>query len=259
VTLLSKSYRRFSRGLISKLRGLRKNPTADNVHDLRTSIRRWEAVVDLFPKKIRKRRKMKKYLAVTRQLFRSTTPIRDLDVVAQNIASGSGDRNVSVLSLIGRDRSSLLPTVLHFADLLLELKAPEIRRKDLSSRAISRRRDRIVGKLVAKLQEEVPVVMTDYRKIKELHDVRKECKKLRYTLEQFPSDYDDNLGDLMRAWQSTLGTIRDIDVTQRFAEERGLTEELEDVLTKLRIFRDRLMGSFNSTAKLEKRTIPAGI
>jgi len=259
VTLLSKSYRKSSRGLVWKLQGLRKNRSADNVHDLRTSIRRWEAVVDLFPKKIRKREKMKKYLAVTRQLFRSTTPIRDLDIVTQNIVSTSGDRNASVLSLIGRERDSLLPAVLRLADLLLELKAPGVRRKDLSSRAISKRRDKIVGKLVAKLQEDVLVVMTDYRKIKELHDVRKECKKLRYTLELFPSNHNDHLGDLMRAWQSTLGTIRDIDVTQHFAEEKGLTEDLEDVLTKLRISRDKLMGSFTSTAKLEKRTIPAEI
>ena len=89
--------------------------------------------------------------------------------------------------------------------------------------------------------------------------MRKECKKLRYILELFPSDRYEDIVLLMRDWQTILGTIRDIDVTQQFAEEKGFAEDLEDVLTKLRISRDKLLGSFTSTAKLEEYAIPAEI
>ncbi len=238
---------------------IRNDPSEDNVHDLRTSIRRWEAVVDLLPKPTRKRRKMKKYQSAVGRLFKSTTPVRDLDVVKQNISGCSKSQNQLFVSTISHDRAVLVPNVLHFVESLRGLKAPRIRKNDLSSGAIVKRRDKLVKRLVAKLQEEVPIVVGDYQKAKELHDMRKECKKLRYILELFPSDHSDDLADRMREWQSILGSIRDIDVTQRFAEEKGLVEDLEDVLTKLRISRDRLMGSFSNTAKLEKNTIAVKI
>ncbi|HYB04955.1 MAG TPA: CHAD domain-containing protein [Nitrososphaerales archaeon] len=258
-TLLSKSYRKASKEFGLRLEKIRDNPSIDNVHDLRTSIRRWEAVVDLFPKNVRKSKKMKRYLSAAGELFRSTTPVRDLDVVSQNISHYSGRQNSSVISTINHDRALLVSNALHFSESLAKIDPPKIRKRNLSSKAIAKRQDRLVKRLVAKLREELPVVLGDYRKIKELHDMRKECKKLRYILELFPSDRYEDLALLMKDWQTILGSIRDIDVTQQFAEEKGLTEDLEDILTKLRISRDKLLGSFTSTAKLEKYAIPAGI
>jgi CHAD domain-containing protein len=257
VTLLSKGYRKAMKEFDLHLEKIRGDPSADNVHDLRTGIRRWEAVVDLFPKDVRKGKKMKKYLSAAGKLFRSTTPVRDLDVVLQNVANYSGHRNSSIIPTINHERTLLVSNVLHFSESLTKIETPKIRKKDLSSKAIMRRRDKLVKELIAKLQEELPIVLGDYRKIKELHDVRKECKKLRYILELFPSDRYEDLALLMRNWQTILGTIRDIDVTQQFAEEKGFAEDLEDVLIKLRISRDKLLGSFTSTAKLEEYAIQA--
>jgi len=257
---LSQGYRRASKDLRAKVKRLQANPTADNLHDLRTSIRRLEAVVDLFPKNIRKSKKMRKFLAPCRKLFRSTTPVRDIDVVLQSINSNTSEERIQpIVSKIKQDRDPLVSNVLHFAELLEEIDPPRITKSDLSSREIAKRRDKIIRRLVAKLEEEVPIVLGDFRKIKELHDVRKECKMLRYILELFPSDRYDDLVKLMRNWQTILGTIRDIDVTQQFAEEKGFVEDLEGVLTKLRFSRDKMLGSFSSSARQEMSVIPAEI
>jgi CHAD domain-containing protein len=257
---LSKGYRRASKDFRAKVKGLQTAPSVDNLHDLRTSIRRLEAAVNLFPKNVRKSKKMKKFLTPCRKLFRSTTPVRDIDVVLQNITSySSKDQLPLIVSKINHDRDPLVSNVLHFAVSLEEIDPPKITKTDLASREIAKRRNKIVRRLVAKIEEELPIVLGDFRKIKELHDIRKECKKLRYILELFPSDQNDHLVGLMRNWQTILGAIRDIDVTQQFAEEKGLVEDLEEVLTKLRISREKMLGSFSSSARLEISLIPAEI
>jgi CHAD domain-containing protein len=257
---LSEHYLKACKDLRKRMQKLQTDPSPDNVHDLRTSIRRVEAIVDLLPKKSRKTKKMRKYLSDCKQLFKSTTPVRDIDVVLQNVRSHSSvPVDPSVISAISRDRSQLISGILEFTLVLEKTAFPKIRRGELSSKEIEKRRDKSVKKLVAKLQEELPIVLGDFRKIQELHDVRKDCKNLRYVLEVLPSSRFDELMIAMKDWQNILGAIRDIDVTQQFAEERGLLDQLEEVLTKLRITRDKMLGSFTNVAKLEKYSIQAEI
>ena len=79
------------------------------------------------------------------------------------------------------------------AENLAKIKTLKINKKELSSKAITKRRKRVVMKIQAKLQEGLPIVLKDFRKIDELHDIRKQCKLLRYTLEILPSNNDDKL------------------------------------------------------------------
>jgi CHAD domain-containing protein len=215
--------------------------------------------MDVLPKNVRKKKKVRKYLRTCRRLFRSTTAIRDIDVVCQNVETrSSSPRVLRAISKLHIEREQLIQNTRKLADDLEKISFPRFKKKELSSRAILKRKDKIIEGLIAKLQEELPIVAGDFRKIGELHDMRKECKKLRYTLELFPSHDNSVLTSLMKNWQTILGTIRDIDITEQFAEEKGLLEELEGVLMSLRINRDRMLGSFRGTAKLSGLTIPAG-
>lgn len=257
VNKISKRYRKADKELRSKAAKFISDQSIGNVHDLRTSARRMESIVDLLPKIVRKRKKFKKYLSILRKFFRSTTEIRDLDVVRQNLESYSSLPQVSnAIQITLKERTHLISNALKHGELFLETKCPKIGKKDLSSKKLSKRRDKILKDLTAKLQEELPIVLDDYRKIRELHDMRKECKRLRYTLELLPSRNDSQLVARMRDWQSVLGAIRDIDVTEQFAEKKGLLEELEEVLASLRISRSRMLESFSKSAKLELTAVP---
>ena len=144
-----------------------------------------------------------------------------------------------------------------YAKNLTKTKTPKISKKGLSSKTIAKRRKRIVTKIQAKLQEGLPIVLKDFRKIDELHDIRKQCKLLRYTLEILPSKNDDKLEGQMEKWQTLLGGIRDIDVTEHFVDERGLSEELEGAIVNLKISRDGMLRSFIRSAKTDGISIPS--
>lgn len=254
------NYRKVANGLRSRTEKFLKDPDADNTHDLRTMIRRFEAIVDLLPRKLRKRKKLRRYLTSCRKLFRSTTAVRDIDIVIENIQGSSSEPRIrSVISTIQKEREALVSTSLQFANSLHEIKAPRIRQKDLSPKYISKRKDKIVIKLLAKLREELPIILDDFAKVDAMHDLRKECKMLRYTLELFPSSQDKKLLEMMRSWQTILGTVRDIDATQRFAAERKLSEELEETLIRLKTCRDKLIESFSLSAIPEQLILTAKV
>lgn len=258
VNQIIKRHRRAEKELRSRAANFIKDQSTDNVHDLRTSVRRMEAIFDLLPKRVQKERKFKKYLSALRKFFKSTTEIRDLDVVRQNLESYSSSPQVAeAIQIAVRERNHLVPTSLQLGESFQKTNSPKIRKKDLSAKRLTKRRDKILKRLTAKLQEELPIVLGDYRKIRELHDMRKECKRLRYTLELLPSRKESPLMARMRDWQSVLGTIRDIDVTQQFAEKKGLLEDLEEVLASLRITRSKMLESFSKSVKPELQTVPA--
>jgi CHAD domain-containing protein len=258
--LLSKSYRNSVRRVRSTARDLEESSSPDNVHDLRTNIRRLEATLDLLPKEVRRRKKVKKYFASARRLFRTTTQLRDLDIIEHNVNSQVNSLKVrDAISFIRYQRLDLVKAAKEAVAAFLEIKPPKFSISDLDSGRISRRRDKIVKRLLSKLQEEVPIVLNDFAKFRELHDVRKDCKRLRYTLEIFPSGNNSELIEMMKQWQTALGNIRDIDVTEQFAKEQDILEDLEEVLITLRISRDKLLNTFRGTAQRQEHVLSAAI
>ena len=253
---LCRGYRKSANELSTRIKKFHNNPTPDNVHDLRTTIRRLEAIIELFPRKIRNQKNLEKYLSACRKLFRATTPVRDLDVVRQSIENYSGSTGSgNVTSIMQIERNHLISNSYRFAEVALRIKPPRISKRDITAKKIKKRQSKIVKKLLAKLQEELPIVLSDFRRVRELHDVRKDCKRLRYILELFPSKNNEDLLKLMQDWQALLGKVRDIDVSEKFAIDRGLSEELEAVLFELRISRDKMLGTFSNKVKLEENNL----
>jgi CHAD domain-containing protein len=258
VTRFSKKCAKAIADLDSHVSLISEDPSPDNIHDVRTAIRRVEAALELLPKKVRQQRRIRKYLYACRKLFKSTSPVRDIDIVYSNLFNYESDPNVKrALAKIQIERSHMLHRCAIYAKNLTKTKTPKISKKGLSSKTIAKRRKRIVTKIQAKLQEGLPIVLKDFRKIDELHDIRKQCKLLRYTLEILPSKNDDKLEGQMEKWQTLLGGIRDIDVTEHFVDERGLSEELEGAIVNLKISRDGMLRSFIRSAKTDGISIPS--
>src|ERR687896_433959 len=61
------------------------SPDVRRIHDLRTAIRRFEVCCDTFPRIIREKGRIKKYLNKSKEVFRINSQIRDIDVVTDLI------------------------------------------------------------------------------------------------------------------------------------------------------------------------------
>ncbi|WP_458720135.1 hypothetical protein [Candidatus Nitrosocosmicus sp. R] len=70
----------------TKLDKYLENPTEDNIHHMRTSLRRLEATYQSSPKQIRKKKKIKEFASVGKRLFKINSNIRDIDIILEKLA-----------------------------------------------------------------------------------------------------------------------------------------------------------------------------
>jgi CHAD domain-containing protein len=62
------------------------NPDDENIHNIRTAIRRLEASYICLPKNIRKRKVIKNYATFGKELFRINSEVRDCDVILERLS-----------------------------------------------------------------------------------------------------------------------------------------------------------------------------
>jgi CHAD domain-containing protein len=92
----------------------------------------------------------------------------------------------------------------------------QITEDEVSANKLQLRYNKVVNKLSKRIEELFPVVVANSKKEKELHELRKDSKKLRYLLEILPSKNNRNLSnvsDHLEEIQNILGAIRDVDIT----------------------------------------------
>ena len=91
-----------------------------------------------------------------------------------------------------------------------------------SEKRLKKRFNNVVGKLANSIEKNYPVVLSSPQRLTELHEMRKDCKKLRYLLELLPVDTNgkddgkDRISQLIEELenvQDMLGTIHDYDTT----------------------------------------------
>ena len=71
----------------TKLDKYLENPTEDNIHHMRTSLRRLQATYQSCPKQIRKKKKIKEFTSVGKRLFKINSNIRDIDIILEKLAN----------------------------------------------------------------------------------------------------------------------------------------------------------------------------
>src|SRR5262252_4001355 len=90
---LEKTQKEFSKRLKEYL----KDSKEENIHDLRTSLRRVIAVADVLPGKIRRKGKSQGLIGDYQKLLKLNAKVRDLDIIISKISTYEGDNDLRQL------------------------------------------------------------------------------------------------------------------------------------------------------------------
>ncbi len=186
-----------------------------SIRGARTALRRLDATFSLLPKKVRRqnRSKMEKY----RKFFKANSRVRDYDIIySRLVALGAQDAGKA----LQKKRKAELQRALALARSLKKMAA--MRLDGMQDDKLEARIDKSTTKLAGRIKELLPVVLSDDNKVKELHRLRKDCKKLRYVLEMAPAGGNGKYVKMaakavrnkdLEELQDRLGAIHDSDVT----------------------------------------------
>jgi CHAD domain-containing protein len=236
---LNKSERNIQR-VNNKLDDYLKAPNEEHIHDIRTSIRRLRASYQSLPKSVRNKKKIKKFVAKSKELFSINSKVRDYDIIFEMLSEYMSSKMApkheqQQLSQSSRAISNLLKSLetvrnreltesKTLAVELRKLSVPKLgdNNINISKKKLKKRFNNVVGKLANTIEKNYPVVLSSSKRLIELHEMRKDCKKLRYLLELLPTDTDvknqdkdkvSQLIDELEKVQDMLGTIHDYDTT----------------------------------------------
>lgn len=235
-TYLDKSERNIQR-VSNKLDDYIKEPNEENIHDIRKAIRRLEASYRSLPsKKARKKRVIREYTEYSKKLFSINSQIRDFDVISEKL---TGDENPaqqdvikSIEGSIMKQRKTKLDEAISFALELRKLRVPKLTKKiKVSNKRSKKRFSKVIGKFATRIEHNLPIVVNDNERVTELHELRKDCKKLRYILELLPEnnakdqttekdDYVSKLMEKLENVQDLLGIIHDYDTMIAYLKRR---------------------------------------
>lgn len=247
-----------------------ENPSEESIHDMRTSLRRLEATYQSNPKQLRRKKKVKSFAETGKKLFRINSKIRDADIIIEKL---SKDGNMPEQDLeyfenpLMKEREQQLEVARTIALNLKNIVVPNIYNH---SKKFSKRSRNRVSKLVMKLKTSIdtnlPVVVNDDSKIVELHEVRKDAKKLRYLFELVLDKEDeksekgienDNISGFrilshLEKIQKILGDIHDYDVALDYLNQHPSSgSSVPKALTNIKRIRKKKYDEFVEYVKPE--------
>lgn len=194
----------------------------NNIHDIRTAIRRLDASFRSLPRKLQGRKKICKYVTTSKRLFKINSQIRDYDIICQKLEKYSSEPIYTKLTdSLNRRRKTKLASARKIALSLKDLPLPHIVENDIQSKKLEMRFNKVVCRLCERIELDLPVVLTNANKKKELHEMRKDCKKLRYLLDLVPHQNSNSIDTKemhkmiteLEDIQDMLGSIHDSDIT----------------------------------------------
>ena len=212
-----------------------KDPNAKQIHDVRTAIRRLDAIFLILPKKYRNGSPLSEYVLKCKEFFKVNSEIRDYDIIYSKLQKyPSNAQRDSVIETLRATRDASLE---HAKSIAGSLKSTDtskiIDRIGVTEKDLQKRFDKILARLISNIESTFPIVLTDSLKIEELHDLRISCKKLRYLLELL---LDENQGALktsktLQKLQDILGAIHDYDFTTDYLSSLGQSsKEIQDMI-----------------------------
>ncbi len=196
------------------------------LHALRTATRRLEAALRA-RSDIASARACRRYQRKVKRLFRRSSLLRDGDVITAKLKKLGVKKNSDLLRVLRQTRKAELPGLLNRARKLQELKLPQT---DIQGEANLRQP---IAKHVQRFLDLRPAVVASEEMIEEVHEMRKDAKKLFYLLEQ-----DEKLGSLrqligLKMFQRLTGEIHDADVAMAFLKRQSGSVEVADLLETL--------------------------
>jgi len=186
-----------------------------NIHDIRTAIRRIDASFRPLPKNVRKKNRAYNYATISKRLFKINSQIRDYDIICGKLEKYSSEPVYTELTeSLKKRRDAELRNARNIALALRKLPLPKINEDDISDKKLQQRFNKVVCKFSDRIELNFPVVLTNVSKTGQLHEMRKDCKKLRYLLELLP-DQNKETGRMiseLEEMQDMLGSIHDDDI-----------------------------------------------
>jgi CHAD domain-containing protein len=212
-----------------------KDPNAKQIHDVRTAVRRLDATFLILPKKYRNGSPLSEYVLKCKEFFKVNSEIRDYDIIYAKLQKyPSNAQRDSVIETLRATRDASLEQAKSIAGSLKSTDTSKIIDKiGVTEKDLQKRFDKLLARLISNIESTFPVVLTDSLKIKELHDLRISCKKLRYLLELLP---DENQGALktrktLQKLQDTLGAIHDYDFTTDYLSSLAQSsKEIQEII-----------------------------
>jgi CHAD domain-containing protein len=109
-----------------------------------------------------------------------------------------------------------------------------IDRIGVTEKELQKRYNKMISRLIFRIESIFPAVLTNQAKLEELHDLRISCKKLRYLLELLPGDKNNVLKTrkTLQKLQDILGTLHDYDFTIEYLSSLGQSSiEIQEIIT----------------------------
>ena len=213
------------------VRAYLKEPNEDNVHDLRTSIRRLLTTANILPKKIRGERESRKYLECHEKLLRLNAKVRDIDIILSKLPHHGDDPAYAKLAKqLQKMRESAVKKAQRFAESVNDKTSLPVETRKLSEPVLQKRFKKTAKILTETLKEHLHVVVKEPRNIDELHKLREDSRRLRFTLEIDDTPESSKLLPVLETWQDVLGKIRDSDVFISHFEDEKQPARIGNVL-----------------------------
>ncbi len=243
---LSKS----EKNLSDRVKAYLKEPNEENVHDLRVSIRRLLTAASILPKKIRGQKQSKKHLEGYEKLFKLNAKARDLDIILSKLPPHEDDPvYAKIVKQLNEARESAVKKAQRYASSIKEKKNPSVSTEDLSGSAIQKRFKKTASSLSKRLKKHLRIVVKEPTNTVELHKLREDSRRLRFTLEMDDTPETSKLLPVLETWQEVLGKIRDSDIfIERFELERD-SSKLREVLNREKADRNDNYTRFLEIAK----------
>jgi CHAD domain-containing protein len=231
LTKLSENLQRVNKRVIKYL----KDPNSKQIHDVRTAIRRLDATFLTLPKKYRNGSSLSEYVLKCKELFKVNSEIRDFDIIYEKLQKyPSNPQRDSVIEVLKTTRDSSLE---HAKTLARSIKSTDISkiidRIGVTEKELQKRYNKILSRLISKIESTFPDVLTNPLAIEELHDLRITCKKLRYMLELLPDENKSamQIGKTLQRLQDILGAIHDYDFTTGYLKSLGQSsKEIQEII-----------------------------
>lgn len=227
-----------------------KNPNGKNIHDLRKSIRRLDSAYYSLPKKFRKNKLIKNYINHSKDLFKSNSQVRDYDIFLEKINNhnrSNNSKNNNLIDQIEQNKKIQLETAKKIAQNLDLYDSPQIGTESISDKKVQKRFNKVSEIFNDKIKKELDSVIQDKNKIKKLHELRKDCKKIRYALELI-SDQDKDIEKTVKQLddiQDILGEIHDCDTTIMFLrQQKKQSPTVKNFINKESTNRDNKYNQF---------------
>ena len=265
--------RNFDRVYI-KLAKYLHDPTKENIHHMRTSLRRLEATYRSSSRGILKKKNVKAFVHRGKKLFRINSRIRDIDIILEKLTN-EGKMGALELELIEsplkHERQDKLKEAKIAAFRLEKIIVSNIYGPNMINRKFkykSRKRIlKIIRKLKTNIDSQIPAVISDKSKVLELHQVRKDTKKLRYVIELLliSKEYEgkDNrirqtdivnpinkdirqILAYLEKLQDILGDIHDYDITLEYLKKKQKADKLiiTNTITNIQNIRNTKFDQF---------------